>query len=308
MEDNMNLLAAKTKMDTFKCSDIAASLLSPNYRVRWGQSGTGLTLLVKEDSTPSHSVWALVYCPDESAIVVDTSTNKFSLPPEALPKIAFHEVGPTEHLPAILERCQSDFFKQIPPPRFNNDEILVTEEQANAWEQDFYNTLIAPHLLNSKIYAIAHSGTELAKRLGIEAQPIFVRHYEETTFQNDDEVEDVFSIPMPDNHDQQVLIIDDMVSSGRTAAAVLKQFHEAGYTKVRFVVPFCVLASNELPEILNEVEYYKIISNFYWVYGRGMDLYSHSTRTLKQYYGAEKQFEDFNSKENIDDLRSFFHI
>lgn len=296
----------KTPIETFHCSDIAASMM-PDSRVRWGQSDTGLTLLVSKDSKKEHSVWQLVYCPDEEAISISPE-GKFWLPPESLPKIAIADVKENDHLPVILEKAWTEYFvNQVPPPRYETSKVLVTAEQASQWEQEFYNELLAPYLNNHTVYAVAHSGTGLCKRLGIEANPIFVTHYDETTYQNDSLSDDVLA-PLPANQDTPILIIDDMVSSGRTASGILGFFKNNGYEKLRFVALYNVLASNEVPEILAEVETYRTLSNFYWVYGRGMDLFSFSTRRLEDLYGAEKRYPDCESEANVRELCEFFNL
>lgn len=296
-----------SKIEKFHCSDIAASMM-PGSRVRWGQSDTGLTLLVSKDSKKEHSVWQLVYCPDEEAISISPE-GKFWLPPESLPKIAMLDVHEGDHMPAILERAWTEYFvNQLPPPRYETNKVLVTAEEAEEWEREFYNELLVPHLNNHKVYSIAHSGLDLCKRLGIETQPIFVTHYEETTYQNDDLPEDMFSIPFPYSTDTPVLIIDDMISSGRTAKRVIDAFKENGYEKVRFVALYNVLASNEVPEVLNEVETFKTLSNFYWVYGRGMDLFSFNSRKLGDLYGAEKRYLECETEEDVHELCKFFNL
>lgn len=297
----------RTDIEKFHCSDIAASMM-PNSRVRWGQSETGLTLLVTKDSTKESSNWQLVYCPDEEAISISPE-GRFGLPPESLPRIAMAVVKENDHLPAILEKAWTDYFvHQVPPPRYETNKTLVPADVAAEWEQEFYNEMLAPYVNNHAVYAVAHSGVALCNRLGIDATSIFVTHYDESTYQNDEISDDILPVPFPSNSDTPILIIDDMISSGRTADSILKYFKENGYQKLRYVALYNVLASNEVPEVLSEVETFKTLSNFYWVYGRGMDLFSFSSRKLEDLYGAEKRYFDFESEANVNELREFFGL
>lgn len=293
------------KIDTFDCSDLAARS-NPGWRVRWGAEGYNATLLVDLNGVHDESRWKLVTV--EPGTEISLKNEQFF----AYPMSAVRSVTRTvrvenfelDSLPRILRRCWVDHFTDHPAPRHQNEKPVLTKAEADKLEQDFYENLIAPYLDTHIVYAVSESGVELAKRLGIKSFWIInVNHYEDNTFQNDYDIH-VGEIFIPES-DKPVLVIDDMVSSGRTADAIIKQFDLQGITQIRYVALFNILASREIEEVNSYIETQMTVSNFYWLYGRGMDLFDEDSRKTKNVYGADKAFDD-ETKEDVDALFDFF--
>lgn len=294
------------KIDQFDVSDLAARS-NPGWRVRWGAAGSDATLLVDLNTTKDESKWKLVSTVPGTEI--NLKNDQFFAEPMSSVRCATRTVRAEDiesgNLPSILRRCVCDHFNDIPAPRHINSKPVMSKEEAQALEQEFYEKMIAPYLDSHLVYAVSKSGVELAKRLGIRSFWIInVKHYEGNTFQNDSGIE-IGEIFIPEA-DKPVLVIDDMVSSGRTANAIIKQFELQGVTQLRYAALFNILASREIEEVNSYIETQMTISNFYWLYGRGMDLFEEESRKSKSIYGADKAFGD-ETKEDIDALFDFFN-
>lgn len=288
----------------FDISDLGAQQ-NPGWRVRWGAEGSNAVLLVNTQKSIEDSEWKLLWCDEDPEITL--SADGVFLPRES---VTIHEkIYRIPHpapkiLPSILVSCYKEHYSNIPAPRHKNPEPYIPQETAKTLERKFFETLIAPYLRTHTVYAVAESGLQLCYRLGVTWDvEIDVSHYESSTFQNDSGIH-VEDFPIL-NYDKPVLVIDDMVSSGHTAAAILDKFRKQGVDKVRYVALFNVVASREDHEVDSAIETCQDISNFYWMYGRGMDLLDEQSRRTKHIYGADKSYEEF--EEDIDDLRNFFN-
>lgn len=291
--------------NVFDISDLAAQK-NPGWRVRWGAEGSNAVLLVNTWSPADCSEWKLVWCEEDPQITLSPS-GEF-IPGEG---IDIHEGvcqisnRVTEGLPMILKQSFEDHYSNKAAPRFKRWQPYISNGEAQDLETEFFDKLVAPYLDSHTLYAVHESGSLLCKRLGISTPfyELFVSHYTSSTFQDDSGVR-VGDIPV-DDLDKPVLIIDDMVSSGHTAAAILKAFEKAGFIRVRYVALFNVVASRENHDVDSAIETVKDVSNFYWMYGRGMDLNDPSSRRTLHIYGADKSYGE--SQEDINELLNFFN-
>lgn len=298
-------------LDDFDVSDLAASTFQ-GWRVRWGAENTGMVLLVDMNTPKQASDWVLVTLPEDNQnitghVIYDEEVGRFFEKADE-PGVQIYSKHlkdiPVEKLPRILRKCFEDHYSDIPAPRFESEKSLLTKQEAFNLESQFYKKCIEPYLDTHQVYSVSKSGTWLAKRLHIKSTEIVVKHYDDNTFQNDSGIK-IDAFLTPSDTDTPILIIDDMVSSGRTAEAIIRRFEKLGFSKIRFSALFNVAASREVFSFESYLDLFKTISNFYWVYGRGMDLFDDSSRMRQGIYGADKRF-GWESEEDIHDLRNFF--
>lgn len=291
--------------NVFDISDYAAQR-NPGWRVRWGAENSNAVLLVDMSTPKESSWWKLVWCDQDPEIAL-TPGGEFLPKPE----VKIHEYNwlitdPRDKtLPRILSQSLKDHFSNVPAPRHRNSEPYIRRDTAIDLESQFFEKFVAPYLDSHTVYSVYKSGSKLCQRLGISPYAdLFVSHYDEDTFQNDAKIR-VGEFPIEDR-DKPVLIIDDMVSSGHTAAAILKEFEKAGLQKVRYAALFNVVASRENHDIDSSIETLKNISNFYWMYGRGMDLKDEESRRTLHIYGADKSYEE--SEDEVRDMIESFKL
>lgn len=291
----------------FDISDYAAQNL-PGWRVRWGAEGANAVLLTSQepgDKTAEGS-WMLVYIAPDTEVTLDEESGKFTTNGRTVYyreyKLSPEEKKNPERIPSlILRRAYQDTVKGIAAPRYRHTTPLIPKDEAAALEKKFFDEIVAPCIGTHKIYAIDRSGTALCNRLDIPLDGVItVKHYSSATFQ-DEKLISVKGIPAVD--DKPILVIDDMVSSGHTAAAVLYEFNAAGAYKVRYAALYNIIASREVRSVDSAIETTQNMSNFYWMYGRGMDLFDEQSRSKHNVYGASKSYAE--TMEDIDDL---FHI
>lgn len=287
----------------FDISDYAAQT-NPGWRVRWGAEGSNAVLLVDMKSPKNASRWKLVWCDEDPDIVLAHNSTFTPGHPvnirECVRCVTPHDV---KTIPDILKRAYKEHYANIAAPRHKNSEPYIDMTTAEALEREFFDTLVAPYLDSHTVYAVHESGTRLCRRLGIPVSyELFVSHYDSSTYQDDSKVK-IGDFPI-DDYDKPVLIVDDMVSSGHTAAAILRAFEKLGVVRVRYAALFNVIASRENHDVDSAIETIKDVSNFYWMYGRGMDLNDEASRRTLHIYGADKSYNE--SQEDIDDLLNFF--
>lgn len=285
--------------DEFCLSDWAAQN-NPGWRVRWCPDYLNVVLMVNQDNPDE---WKLIWCSVDPGIILNDD-NCFIHTSDKPIKCSKRLVN-EDDCPRILRQCYKDVKKGNPPPRhINRDATYISKEEASAIEHEFFLKCVAPYISSHTVYSVHASGTALCKRLGIEPfAEIFVNHYESSTYQNDDTVH-VTPLSVGDPT-APVLVIDDMLSSGHTAAAILQAFEEEGIEKVRFVTLYDVVASREDDTVDAAVETFLPVSNNYWLYGRGMDLYKECSRNCWHVRGADKQF-GWETTLDIEELFNYF--
>lgn len=299
--------------NTFDISDYGAQN-NPGWRVRWGSEGSNAVLLTKLGTKKIGTEWKLIWCEATPKVTLeyDAETNseqRFkAVPPEGYEikekTIIISSPASSSTLPKILRRAMSEHRKGIPAPRRMSKVPYINKNEAALLERSFFTVLVAPYLSTHTIYSVDKSGTRLCNRIGVKPDAtIQVRHYSSDTFQNDTGIK--VNVPII-NNDAPALIIDDMVSSGHTAAAIIKAFHNAGIDRMRYVTLFDVVASRENSDVDSFIESLKPVSNFYWMYGRGMDLFGEASRNTQHIFGADKCYIDLDTKEDWDDLFNFF--
>lgn len=291
----------------FDVSDYGAQK-NPGWRVRWGHEGANAVLMVNLTPLSELKEWKLIW--SDAPIDVFLKDGEFIALPrerhEIKEKIAWipREAEKQKALPEILLRAWKEQRTRVPAPRRKQEEPYITKEVAEILEKKFFDVYLAPYIDTHRVFAVAQSGELLCKRLGItNYTPIYVNHYESNTYQADNKIS-VVGITSGDA-EMPVLVIDDMVSSGRTARAILNAFEKEGILKVRYATLFDIVASREVHEVDSAVESLLPISNFYWMYGRGMDIFDESSRKVQSIYGADKSY-GIETEENINALFDFF--
>lgn len=291
--------------NVFDISDYGAQT-NPGWRVRWGAEGANAVLLVNLDPEKQLREWKLVWS-DAPVDVFLRDTEFVAVPAEGHQiheKTAWLPEFPAA-VPSILFRAWDEQRQNIPAPRRKQTTPYITKETAVHLEQEFFERYVAPYVVTHKIFAIAESGVQLCKRLGMtDFETLYVNHYRANTFQADHNIR-VTGIPQLEP-ETQVLVIDDMISSGRTIAAIQEAFIQKGVFRVRFVTLFDIVASREVHDVDSSVESLMPISNFYWIYGRGMDIFDENSRRTQHVYGADKSYES-ETQEDIDALFNFFN-
>ena len=298
----------------FNLSDYAAQQ-NQGWRVRWAPDGMNMVLLVNTATPIENSQWKLVWCEEDPCIILRHDgafvPREGVLIQQSVLSILSVQGQEDVSVPHILQRCYKDHYQGVPAPRrkLPEEEPYITAGEAEILEQKFFDQLVAPYIHSHAVYAIDRSGVLLAKRLGVNLEGIIhVKHYASSTYQDDESIS-VDEI-LIDDIDKPVLIIDDMVSSGHTAAAVIDAMREAGIDAVRFVTLFDIVASRENHDVTSMVESIKPISNHYWMYGRGMDLLDEKSRQSGDIYGSCKSFatdtDPGDECEEADILLEFF--
>lgn len=194
-------------------------------------------------------------------------------------------------------------------PRAKAKEPYITKEQAELLESMFKSMVMAYDEGNCVYAAVDKAGTMLAERIGIKPDITYqVSHYDMATNTQDDDLISVQTQGSVNLSRKSVLIIDDLISSGRTANAVIQQALYAGASEVKFFALYRTVCSQEVYPIIDsrvEIESLVPLSNAYWTYGRGFDLTDEASRNLKDIYASTKHW-DYEDEKDIDDLLEFF--
>lgn len=296
------------KLTEFDISDYGAQN-NPGWRVRWGAEGANAVLLT-DLAHEGGTIWKLLYSEKPLHVELDDVENKFVLGPDdkVIERIKEIKAIP-DNCPKILCHAIADHRANIPAPRYKEPTPYITKDDAERLEHAFYHAQIAPYINTHRVYAVANSGTLLCKRLGItDYTEIYVNHYEASTYQNNRKPSTrAIEAQLIPEVDRPVLVIDDMVSSGYTADRILTAFQNLGVGMVRYAALFDIIASREIPDVDSAISTYQPVSNFYWMFGRGMDLLDEASRNYKHIYGAQKKYADADRQEDFDDLFNFFN-
>lgn len=191
----------------------------------------------------------------------------------------------------------------------------ISAEQASLLERDFikqiYDTVPSTGacLAIDRIITIDCAGTMLAERMGITPDyTLQVSHYDmKTNTQIDDRI-DINSHDDIDVAGKNVLVIDDLISSGRTAQAVISYLLAKSAKRIHFYALYRTVASQEVCLENNdqvEIHSHTPISNAYWTYGRGFDLGDDFTRQSPAIFGATKHWS-WETNQDVENLIRFF--
>ena len=194
-------------------------------------------------------------------------------------------------------------------PRAKADAPYITQLQATLLESEFKTMVNAPNDGNCIYASVSKAGTLLAERIGIDTELILdVSHYDMATNTQDDARIKVSSQSEISVEGKTVIVIDDLISSGRTARAIVHHLLKAGAAKIYFFALYRTICSKEveIPEGDNVViRSYAPLSNAYWTYGRGFDLTDDESRNLDDIYGSTKHW-DWETDSDVNELISFF--
>lgn len=194
-------------------------------------------------------------------------------------------------------------------PRARASKPYITKVQAQLMEDEFKCMVQAPADTNTIFVSVSKAGTMLAKRLGIEpAFECYVSHYDMETNTQDDSLIKVQRCPEYDISGKAVIVIEDLISSGRTANAVISELLNAGAARIYFFALYRTICSKEVE--LNSDSRVLIrsaypLSNAYWTYGRGFDLTDEHSRLLPDIYASTKHW-DWEHPNDVDELISYF--
>lgn len=194
-------------------------------------------------------------------------------------------------------------------PRAKSDTPYITSEQATLLESAFKTMVQAPDDGTCIYASVAVAGKMLSDRLGITSDVVYtVQHYDQTTNTQDDNLVTVVQDRDIDITGKKVIVIDDLISSGRTANAVIEHVLSAGASHVYFFSLYRTICSREVdlfedPRVT--IQSSVPLSNAYWTYGRGFDLTDDESRNLPDIYAATKHW-DWETPEDVADLVSYF--
>lgn len=200
-------------------------------------------------------------------------------------------------------------------PRAQASTPYITKEQAELFENSFRTMVQAPDNGRCIYASVSKAGTMLAKRINIVPEIEFqVSHYDtETNTQDDSHLKVTRSVGSC-LVGKTVIVIDDLISSGRTANAVVQHILDAGADRVYFFALYRTICSQEVdlcsdPRVV--IQSSVPISNAYWMYGRGFDLSDDASRDLPDIYASTKHWEwekDADVNELIDLFGGNYHV
>lgn len=209
-------------------------------------------------------------------------------------------------LDAVLDLIDNDSWSF---PRAKATEPYISGVAATLLENNFKLMVESPDDGNCLYASIACAGTMLADRMGIKSDIVFdVQHYDTATNTQDDGLIQVTETKCTEVTGRNVIVIDDLISSGRTAQAVIRRLSELGAEKIYYFALYRTISSREieLPKSDNIlIQSYIPWSNAYWTYGRGFDLTDEESRALPDIYAATKHW-DWETEEDVKDLIHFF--
>lgn len=194
-------------------------------------------------------------------------------------------------------------------PRAKADKPYITEAQATLLESRFKDLVTASDDGTCVYASVAVAGKMLADRLGIKSDIVYsAQHYDQATNTQDDDLIVVTQDRDVDLKGKKVIVIDDLISSGRTANAIIEHALSAGASHVYFFALYRTVASREVDLITSHrvtVQSSVPLSNAYWTYGRGFDLTDDTSRNLSDIYAATKHW-DWETAEDVAELITFF--
>lgn len=198
-------------------------------------------------------------------------------------------------------------------PRASSDKVYISDKMCGYLEKVMLNFL-TEYIRNENpiILAVDKAGTLLADRLGIRYDGIIkTRHYNEHNTQNDSLTNSI-SVDMYNgekfNGDRRVLVIDDLVSSGRTAKKVSEFLLGTGFDSVTWIALYRTVSSQEVDLSMSDKFHCRTffpLSNAFWVWGRGFDLNEGDSRSKPDIYASQKHWDDEIVKD-VTDLVDYF--
>lgn len=311
-------------MSDFHVSDYGTQTI-PNSKYYWQNEKSKCCVVVPDDVNKNPVKPALVYfvqaAPDviiQGADGTSGCTAVTATPGVVIVKSEVFErlngacVRP-ENCPKILDNILTLIDKESWSfPRSKASKPYITDPQATLFESSFMNMVQAVRDAengNCLVASIAVAGSMLCDRLGIKPDAVFeVSHYDMSTNTQDDDRIAVVQDRDLDMNGRNVIIIDDLISSGRTANAVIEKVLQAGASKIAFLALYRTLCSCEV-ELNNDpkvmIQWCHPLSNAYWTYGRGFDLTDDESRNSKDIYAATKHW-DWETEKDVADLVTFF--
>lgn len=195
-------------------------------------------------------------------------------------------------------------------PRSKPNKPYISKASAILLEANFKHMVMSVNDGNCIYVSVSRAGTMLANRLGIDiAGEFVVKHYHTDINTQDDTALDKFLSPDLSFYEgKKVVVIDDLISSGRTAGAVIMSLQKQGFKKVYFFSLYRTVCSQEVPLDFGEdvlVKSYCPISNAYWTYGRGFDLTDEASRNLEDIFACTKHW-DWETPEDVSQLMKVF--
>lgn len=202
-------------------------------------------------------------------------------------------------------------------PRAKATAPYIGAGQAALLEENFAIMAKSVDRGGSVYLTVDKAGTMLAERINLPQHGrIKASHYVTETNTQD---ESILSIQIETNNGldiagKEVIVIDDLISSGRTANAIIEALLQKDVLSVSFFALYRTICSREVtlidkPNVL--IQSYVPLSNAYWTYGRGFDLSDDESRNSSDIYASTKHWdwetpEDVN--ELIDEFGCTFHL
>lgn len=309
-------------MYDFHVSDLGTQTI-PNSKYYWQNEQAKCCVIVPDEVNENPNAPAIVYfvqaapnveilCtdmqnPDAASVVatpgkVTITTKAFDRSagvcerPENCPKIL-------DYILSLIDTCSWSF------PRAQADKVYISEAQAILLEQNFKNMVTAPNDGTCVFATVAVAGSMLTSRMGIEPDVVYaVSHYDMATNTQDDTRIGVAQDRDIDLCGKKVIVIDDLISSGRTANAVIERILASGAGHVYYFALYRTICSREValnndPRVT--IQSYVPLSNAYWTYGRGFDLTDDASRNTPGIFAATKHW-DWESPEEVAELIDFF--
>lgn len=309
-------------MYDFHVSDLGTQTI-PNSKYYWQNEKTKCCVVVPDSVSDNPKAPAIVYfvqaapnvdilCTDmqnpDAACVIATP-GKVTITAKAFERSAGVCERP-ENCPKILDHILSLIdYRSWSFPRAKTDAVYISEARAELLEQNFKRMVMAPNNGTCVFASIAVAGSMLASRMGIESDVVYaVNHYDMATNTQDDSLVEVTPSRDINLSDKKVIVIDDLISSGRTANAVIKHILDAGAKHVYYFALYRTICSCEV-ELIDDprvtIQTYAPLSNAYWTYGRGFDLTDDASRHTSDISAATKHW-DWETESDVEELVRFF--
>lgn len=309
-------------MYDFHVSDLGTQSI-PNSKYYWQNEQAKCCVIVPDDVNSDENKPALVYfvqaAPNVEVICTNMQNPDVALV-SATPGVVSITAKVFERKYGICERpaeCPKilDYILTLIDsnswsfPRAQADTVYISEAQAVLLEQNFKNMVMAPNDGTCVFASVAVAGSMLANRMGIESNVVYaVSHYDMATNTQDDARVEVAQDRDIDLNGKKVIVIDDLISSGRTANAVIERVLASGAEHVYYFALYRTICSREV-ELISDprvtIQSYVPLSNAYWTYGRGFDLTEESTRDLPAIYAATKHWH-WETESDVAELIEFF--
>lgn len=310
-------------MYDFHVSDLGTQTI-PNSKYYWQNERAKCCVIVPDDVNSDENKSALVYfvqaAPDVEVVctnmqnpdlafvsatpgVVTISAKEFKRKygmcerPAECPKIL-------DYILTLIDSNSWSF------PRAQADKVYISEAQAVLLEQNFKRMVMAPNDGTCVVATVAVAGSLLADRMGIDSEVVYgVSHYDMTTNTQDDARVKVAQDRDIDLCGKKVIVIDDLISSGRTANAVIERILASGAEHVYYFALYRTICSREVTLIDDPrvtIQSYIPLSNAYWTYGRGFDLTDDASRNTPDIFAATKHW-DWETADDVAELIKFFN-